>query len=216
MAFAREKIREYFLEDKSFDYMMWLDDDIFLPERGIQRLLSYNKEQVGFYVHVYFEPDQVPCILKAGDIILGKGLQYFSFAEIDAYRDFVRRMGEPNGLTEQEKLMIPFIIKDPFHPQLFKPYAVNLGCLLVNRKVVEALPFRTHETFVMGEDLWYFNEANDKKFEFWCDSSHRCLHKNTEWDSIAKKGPKMNGGFQIAMGPNNATAVDIIDRRCQP
>ena len=211
MAFAREKIREYFLAE-DFDYLMNLDDDIFLPTNGIQRLISYNKEQVGFYVHVYFEPDQVPCILKAGEIIMGKGLQYFSFAEIDAYKDFVKRMGEPNGITEYEKLLIPFLIKDPFHPQLFKPYAVNLGCLLVQRNVVETVPFRTHETFVMGEDLWYFNEANDKKFDFWCDSSIRCVHKNTEWDSVMKKGPPMNAGFSIMTGPADAQGIDVIDR----
>jgi hypothetical protein len=66
----------------------------------------------------------------------------------------------------------------------------------------------------MGEDLWYFNEANDKKFEFWCDSSYRCVHKNTEWNSIMAKGPKdKNTSFWIAFGPNDADKVDFIDRR---
>jgi hypothetical protein len=169
MAFAREIIRQEFIKDKSYSSLFWLDDDIFLPKWGVQRLLSYNKEQVGFYVHVYFDPHKVPCILKSGDVVMGQGLQYFSFDEIDAYRSFIGKLQE-NKLSEDEKKLIPFIVKDQFHPQLFQPYAVNIGCLLVQRNVVEAIPFRTHDTFVMGEDLWYFNEANDKKFQFWCDS----------------------------------------------
>jgi hypothetical protein len=215
LAYAREKIREFFLADKSYEHLFWLDDDIFLPVWGVQRLLSYNKEQVGFYAHVFFEEkERVPCILKSGEIVMGKGIQYFSFAEIDAYKDFVKRMGE-DKLTETEKNLIPFIVQDPHHPQLFKPYATNLGCLLVKRNVAEAVPFITHPNFIMGEDLWYFNHANEKKFEFWCDSSYRCVHKNTEWNSVVKKGPE-GGGFWLAMGPNDADKVEIIDRRLLP
>ena len=212
MAFAREKIRDYFLKE-NFEYLMWLDDDIFLPKWGIQRLLSYNKDQVGFYVHVYFEPKTLPCLLKTGEIIMGKGLDYFTWDEIDAYKDFVKRFKE-DTLTEFEKNLVPFIIKERFHPQLFKTYAVNLGCLMVKREVVEKVPFRTHETFVYGEDLWYFAEANDKGFEFWCDSNYRCEHKNTEWGSLAKKGPQNKaGGFTLAFGPTNAEKLEFVQRK---
>jgi hypothetical protein len=104
------------------------------------------------------------------------------------------------------------MIKDKFYPQLFKPYAVNLGCLLIKRNVLEKVPFRTHDTFIFGEDLWWFNEANDKRFEFWCDCRHRCLHKNTEWNSVMSKGPKGKPDFSIAIGPKYAEGIDIIKR----
>jgi GT2 family glycosyltransferase len=210
LAYAREKIREFFLE-KDYEFLMNLDDDIFLPIWGIERLLSYNKDCVGFYVHIYLEPEQVPCIFKSGEIVMGKGLEFYSFAEIDAYKDFITRM-EEDKLTESEKLLIPFLIKDKYFPQLFKPYAVNLGCLLVKKNVLEKVPFRTHDTFIFGEDLWWFNEANDKRFEFWCDCRTRCLHKNTEWESVMSKGPKGRPDFSIAIGPKYAEGIDIIKR----
>ena len=210
LAYAREKIRKYFLKNK-YEFLMNLDDDIFLPEWGMERLLSYNKDCVGFYVHIYDPEHQVPCIFKSGEIIMGKGLEFYSFAEIDAYKDFITRMAE-DKLSEPEKSLIPFMVKDKFFPQLFKPYAVNLGCLLVKKSVLEAVPFRTHESFIFGEDLWFFNEANDKRFEFWCDCRHRCLHKNTEWKSVMEKGPKGMQDFSIAIGPTNAQGIDIIKR----
>jgi GT2 family glycosyltransferase len=210
LAYAREKIRKYFLKN-NYEFLMSLDDDIFLPAWGIERLLSYNKDCVGFYVHIYLEPEQVPCIFKSGEIIMGKGLEFYSFAEIDAYKDFIERMAN-DKLSDTEKLLIPHMVKDKFFPQLFKPYAVNLGCLLIRRNVLEKVPFRTHDTFIFGEDLWWFNEANDKRFEFWCDCRHRCLHKNTEWNSVMSKGPKTNFDFSVAIGPKNAEGIDIIKR----
>jgi GT2 family glycosyltransferase len=194
-----------------YEYLMSLDDDIFLPEWAIERLLSYNKDNVGFYVHIYDPEHQVPCIFKSGEIVMGKGLEFYSFEEIDAYRDFIVKMAE-NRLSDIEKLLIPHLIKDKFFPQLFKPYAVNLGCLLIKRAVLEKVPFRTHDTFIFGEDLWFFNEAVEKRFEFWCDCRHRCLHKNTEWKSVMEKGPKGMQDFSIAIGPINATGIDIIKR----
>ena len=212
MAFAREKVRKFFLEG-NYDYIMWLDDDIFLPKWGIQRLLSYNRDHVGFYVHIYFEPDTVPCIFKSGEIIMGKGLDYFNWDEINAYKDYVKRHKE-DKLTETEKNLLPFIIKEKFHPQLIKTYAVNMGCLMVKREVAKEIAFRTHKTFVYGEDLWYFAEANEKGYEFWCDTNYRCVHKNTSWDSLTKKGPKnKQGGFSIAFGPADAQKIDFIQRK---
>jgi len=65
----------------------------------------------------------------------------------------------------------------------------------------------------MGEDLWYFVNADDNKFESWCDSSHRCLHKNTEWGSVVQKGPKgVNPGFYLAMGPSDAKNAEFVER----
>jgi hypothetical protein len=58
----------------------------------------------------------VPNVLKSGEIIMGKGLEFYSFAEIDAYKDFIERL-ELDKLTENEKLLIPFIVKDKFFPK---------------------------------------------------------------------------------------------------
>lgn len=185
LANVREQMRQFFIEHKEYYSLFWLDDDIFIPKWGIQRLLSYNKDLVGFYVHVYYKPIRKPCVFKSGEIVLGKGLEYFTFAEIKEYKEFAKKF-EENKLTKAEQNLIPFLIKDRWHPYLFQPYAVNLGCCMCSRKVTEEIPFRTHSTFLMGEDLWWFNECNDKKFQFWCDSKTRCKHLNTTWSDINK------------------------------
>lgn len=202
LAHVREKIRQYFLKE-DYHYLMWLDDDIFLPKRGIQKLISYDKDCVGFYVHIFHKPKRAPCVLKSGEILLGKKKcqDFFTFSEIEEYYLFAKRF-QLNELNKNEKRLVPFLIKDKNRPFLFEAYGVNLGCLLCKRKVMENIPFRTHPTFVYGEDLWFFSEANDKHFKFWCDSSYRCKHKNTEWDSIAHKSDK-SLGFNLIMGPED-------------
>ena len=210
LADAREKIRQYAIKE-DYDYLFWLDDDIFIPQNGIQKLLSYNKDAVGFYVHVFYEPIQVPCLLKSGNILIGKGLDFFSFDEIDGYKSFVKRFRE-DKLSKKDKALIPFIIKDLEKPQLFTTYGVNLGCLMTSKKLMNEVPFRTHPSFIYGEDLWFYAEANDKHYEFWCDTDVRPEHKNTEWSSVIKKSSKkMN--FFVAYGPSDAKEAEIVERK---
>jgi hypothetical protein len=166
---------------------------------------------VGYYVHVFPKGMHKPCIFKSSGIIMGKGLEYYSFAEINSYKAFVRKF-KASRLTTKEKHLIPFMIKDQKHPQLIKVYAVGLGCLMTSRKVMEAIPFRSHPTFVYGEDLWFFREATDKGFEFYCDTDIRPRHENTEWGSILKKS-KREMNFALAYGPADAKGIDLVDRR---
>jgi len=205
LATVREQIRNFFVDNKNYDYIMWLDDDIFLPKWGLQKLLSYNKDLAGFYVHVYYKPKRRPCVFKSGEIIIGKGLEYFTFKEILAYKKFARKV-EKDELTEEEKLLVPYLIKDKWHPYLFPTYAVGLGCCLCSRKVSEEVHFRSHPTFLMGEDLWWFAECNDKKFTFWCDSKTRCRHENTNWEGINK----------IDMRFKKKTGIYIVQGKDEP
>lgn len=211
LAHAREKGRQYFVDHKEYDFIFWLDTDIFLPENSLQRLISYNKDHVGFYVHIYNKKDHRPCILKSGEIIMGRGLDFYKFTEINAYKAFVRKFRK-NKLTENEKALVPFIIKDIWKPQLFKTYGVNLGCLMIRRNAAEIVPFRTHPKFIYGEDLWLFAEANEKKLEFWCDTDVRGEHRNCSWSEVIKKEPKSEGkpGFYLAMGPAEADKVVFL------
>lgn len=210
LAHVREKIRLYFLEN-DYDYIFWLDDDIFIPKNGIQRLLGSNKDCVGYYVHVFYKPNRVPCVMKSGEIIMGKGLEYYSFSEIDAYKSFVKKFKE-DKLTTQEKHLIPFIIKDIHHPNLFKTYAVGIGCLMMKKEVMEKTKFQTHDSFIWGEDMWWFSDAEQKHIDIWCDTTVRAKHENTEWDSVISKCKKQLG-FYVAQGPINSDGVEIIDRR---
>lgn len=206
LAHVREEIRQYFLS-KDYDFLFFCDDDIFIPKNGIQRLVYYNKDHVGFFVHIYYKPKRKPAVFKSGEVFIGKGLDLYTFSEIAQYRAFVRKF-KANKLTYEEKNLVPFIIKDLANPELFKTYAIGIGCCMIKRKVLEQCQFRTHLTFIWGEDNWYFGEANDKKFEFWC-VSERVEHRNTDW-SHTKESTK-NSEFVVMFGNPNANTFDIID-----
>lgn len=209
LAYVREEIREYFMKN-DYTHMFVLDDDIFVPKNAIQKLLAHDKDHVGFYVHVFYKPKRKPCILKSGEIQIGKGLNYFTFAEIDAYKRFVKKFRN-NKLSKEERLLSSQIIKDVKKPSLFKTYGVGLGCLMIKRNVLEECKFRTHPTFIWGEDLWYFAEANAKHFEFWVDTDVRAIHKNTDWEIINESKNQM--GFIVMSGPTNAKNFELINRR---
>ena len=207
LANVRNRMREYALEN-NYDYMFSLDTDIFIPKNGIERLLSYNKDSVGFYVHIFPEGMQTPCLIKSGEIIMGKGVEFLSFKELNAYKEYVTKFRE-GKLTEEELNLKHFLIKDDFRPQLLRMYGVNLGCLMISRKVLEQVPFRTHPTFIMGEDFWFFAEANDKHFEFWCDTDIRAEHRNQSWTEITSKDTK-RFNMVVAQGSTEATGIEVI------
>lgn len=179
LADVREQYRKIAVKE-GYDYLFNLDTDVILPKNGIEELISCDKDQVGYVVHVFpkgmYQP---PCVFKGGKIVLNKtdpeknGLEYYSWDWVSKYKG-----------------------------QLKKVYGTGLGVLLVKRKVFEEVQFRTHPSFVYGEDLWYYAEADDKGFEAWC-LVKRVVHKNAEWKSVVSR-QKKNMQMYIAMGPPKA------------
>ena len=76
---------------------------------------------------------------------------------------------------------------------------------------MEAIQFRSHPSFVYGEDLWFFKEATEKGFEFYCDTDIRPRHENTEWGSVLKKS-RSDSNISLAMIPDKFKGIDIIKR----
>jgi len=172
--------------------------------------MAQFKDNIGICVSIYHKPYQKPCILKSGDIIISKGVDLYSYEEVSAYRAFVKRYLE-NKLTKKEKGLVPFIIKDLKNPYSIKCYASGIGLLLIKREVLEKCQFRTSEQFLWGEDFWYFSEANDKNFEFWCDLSPELEadHRNVNWNMILEKS-KGHVNINLAFGPEDAKEARFV------
>jgi len=206
LASAREIIRKYCVEH-GYDYLFWLDTDTIPPQDSIERLMNYDKDQVGFLVHVYPEPfPQRPAVFHSGFVISGYGLDYYNWKEIEEWKQNAAKWqtGDANGWKPDDE-------KFPF---LKKVYASAIGCLLVKRKVMENTKFVGHPTFVNGEDLWYYAWADDKKFEAWCDFSLRATHKNTHWDKLVVQEMEGKGKFSwnIIQGWDLGTKdVDVLE-----
>lgn len=215
LAYCREAIRQECLKS-DYAFLFFIDSDIFLnqsPEssrNSLQRLMAHFKDNVGICVSIYHKPYQRPCILKSGDIVISKGVDLYTYEEINAYRDFVARYLDKK-LSTYEKSLVPFIIKDLKNPYLLRCYASGIGLLLIKREVLEKVPFRTSQDFLWGEDFWYFNEANEKHFEFWCDVSPdlEANHRNVNWNMILEKS-KGNVNINLAFGPSDATQAQFV------
>ena len=169
LARAREKIRQFFVQHREYSFLFFLDTDVIAPRDSIERLISHDKDCVGFLVHCFTGKRKTPAVWHNGFITVGKGLSFYTWEEIKA----------ANG-------------------KLLKVYATSIACLMVKRKVLEQTAFRTHPTFIFGEDLWWFAEVNDKGFEMYCDTSVRAVHKNKDKNSInVYKTPKVWVAFGL-------------------
>lgn len=189
LANSREIYRKIAVKE-NYDYLFNLDTDTILPENGIEKLMSFDKDQVGYLVHVYPKAKwiyQPPCVFKEGGFNMNQkkdkdnGLQYYSWSWTYKYKNKLRRV-----------------------------YASALGVLLVKRKVFKEVPFRSHPTFIWGEDLWYYAEAHEKGFEAYCYVK-RITHKNTTWDDITNRETKRLS-VGIAVGPVDSNDWQSIDK----
>ena len=171
-----------------------------LSERFQGLDISYDKDQVGPVIHVYAKPKRHRvCTFHSGDVELGKGdLDYYTFKEINDYKKSAKLWlnGNSNGWNPDDK-------NNPF---LHKCYGTSFGSLLIKRRVLEEVPFRTHPTFIHGEDLWYYKEAFDKGFESWVDTSYRVPHRNVDWKGVNKVDFNQYIGLRIMrIGGNNGS-----------
>ena len=185
LAHSREMYRLYAVEN-NYDYIFHVDTDTILPVNAIEELMAFNVDQVGYVVQVYpKEQYQPPCVFSSGEINMNQGdkngLNYYSWSWVYKYKG-----------------------------QLRKVYASALGVLLVKRRVFENVHFRTHPTFINGEDLWYYAEADEKGYEAYCYVK-RIPHKNCSWNNVCaqEKGKAMK--MFIAHGPEDAKEAVMVN-----
>lgn len=143
-----------------YDYLLMTSTDVLPPEFTIDRLMAHDKDLVGFLVHGGLGCATFPVVLKDGSLVASgkRGLHYYTWDEVNKFTD------------------------------LTKVWATSAACLLIKRKVLEAgVRYRFSPQFNMGEDLWFFIEANSAGFEFWLDPL-RIIHKNRDWKRELNEG----------------------------
>jgi len=182
LADCRQKIRDYFLKG-SYTHLFNLDVDVFPKPDYLQKLIDYNKDQVGPVIHVFAKPRRhKPATFHSPKILIRGNkpeLDYYTFKEIEGYKQTVK-------LWLHGKTTNGFKPDDLNNPFLEQVYATSFGCLLIKRKVIETVPFRTHPTYIYGEDLWFYKEAYDKGFKAWLDTTYRVPHLNCKWFPVNK------------------------------
>jgi len=182
LADVKAKMRKYFLLN-NYSHYFDIASDFMLPPDIIERLIRHDKDCVGCVTHMYHGDFKTPAIWK------WRGKEDSGFIDMKTGLDIYNW----------------YEVKDIHGLQ--RVYACAVA--LYKRRVMGCCQFRTHPTFIFGEDLWWFTETNDKGFEWWCDFDIRIEHTNTDWLSV----PEIKKtGILLAVGPVNARGIVWHDR----
>jgi hypothetical protein len=180
LAHIKERGRKEFLIG-NYDYYWDLATDMIPPKDIIERYIKHNKDCVGGKVHIFPGKLKEPAIIPWRGNVKDSG--HFS------------KDGGMDLMTWSELRR---------HRGLVRVYGI--GAPFMKRKVLKKVPWRTHDTLLYGEDLWFFHEANESGFEFWCDTDVEIKHNNTDWGDVPIKREM---AIFFAIGPENASGVDF-------
>ncbi|MBS3125795.1 glycosyltransferase family 2 protein [Candidatus Woesearchaeota archaeon] len=130
-----------------YDYLFFVDSDVMIPKQGLQLLLELNT-----------------------DIACGAFLSAFNINGKTVIAPvFFKDLG--NGECQL------YTYEGTVVPKVMEIGAASLGCTLVTRKVLEAVPFRTFgKNQTGGEDMAFFVDARAKGFKAFAHTGIKCLH----------------------------------------
>lgn len=155
---GREMIRRIALRE-GFDYIFFMDADWIIPTTILERLLAHDKDLVGILYNYGRGSVSHPSVAKGGGLIFDKTITRTGLDRLNLY-------------TWEEILEL--------QPRLIKCYGAGIG--LVSRKVFEIVPWRYCPYYPLGDDVQFWNECNDKGFQWWADLSFKITHLNSAWD----------------------------------
>jgi hypothetical protein len=154
IAFSRNVLREKAING-DYDYFFSVEQDIFVEKDILKKLLNHNKKIVSAYYGKCFGvkvQDNETKEIK--DFILEAPVVYFQEPG-----DRIRRANPPEILNKG----------------LVNIGGVGLGCILINRDVLEKIKFRieNQESF---DDMIFCIDAKKSGFELFIDSDIRVEH----------------------------------------
>jgi len=156
---GREMIRQIAIKD-GFDYIFFMDADWIIPTTILERLLAHEKDLVGVLYNYGRGKISCPSVAKGGGLIFDGTRTKSTLDRLNLY-------------TWEEIFEM--------QPRLIKCYGAGIG--LVSRKVFEKIPWRHCPDYPLGDDVQFWNECNDKGFQWWCDLSFKIPHLNSPWDN---------------------------------
>ena len=148
---GRNKIREIALKE-NYDYFLSLEQDVVLPDNGIEQLLAHKKEIMSGTYFTYREtaPKQYALVVVAG--------KYASPA--DAQNEIISMLN----------------IFDLLPSRTMELHLVGLGCVLIHRPVLEKVTFRYDPLQAACDDIYFCDDANKQGIKVYLDSGILCAH----------------------------------------
>jgi hypothetical protein len=172
---TRNLLRDRFLEG-DYTHFLNLDTDEFVPKDTIDRLLSHNKDVVGFPSPIWHK---VPGVFKEGGYVqTGQGFKLATFTWDELFERVYK-----------EKT------------QLLEVNSVSIGCCLFSKKVFEKIYWRVPKIPPIAEDTMFFSELTKKGFKSYVDMGVIPLHLSVGWRDVPNARELFSDGrLNIAYG----------------
>lgn len=144
---GRKYLREYALKN-NYDYLLFVDSDIMLPENAVEILLGGGIDVLtGVYLNAFELGGKIviaPVVFKD----MGNGeCQLYKYEAVAA-------------------------------PQVIEVGAAGLGCTLISKRVLQAVDFRNlSNSSTGGEDIAFYLDARAKGFKTIATSFVKCIHR---------------------------------------
>lgn len=167
---AQNRIRQHFLEG-GYDYLLFVESDLFVPRDTIKRLLSHEVDVVGsvYFIGIDYK---VPCIFM-NDVQKGafKGTRPLGI-KID---EDGRRLRHPKEVEE--------FLNRP--NKLQQVHGCGFGCTLIARRIVEKYPFWCDERLEdKHSDVYFYLDLLRDAEPVFVDISTVVPHEPTDWAHV--------------------------------
>lgn len=160
---SQNQIRDYFLE-RDYTHLMFIESDLIAPVYTVEKLLAHQKPVVGF-----------PYLIYSGS---------HTIAMIQEMSENLASIGKFTNLS----LMDSFLAMDG---GLKKVRAMGFGCVLIEREIIEAIPFRCNQDdLVKGEayaDSFFYSDLARAGVPCYLDTSITITHLNQDWEKEVEK-----------------------------
>lgn len=167
---AREMIAETFMANPDATHLFFMDSDMVFPDEALRRLLSRDLDIVG---GVYFARTEtpVPHVYNFQRTDEQGRTWYASLAGVAA--EYLKNHPEHHAAATAA------VLPDS-DDALTKCDALATGCMLIKRRVFDAIPqpwFENWPGSQGGEDFNFCGKARAAGFEVWADWSVQCAHE---------------------------------------
>lgn len=158
IAFSQNKIRKYAL-DNNYEAVMMIECDVFPQLEIIERLRKHQVDIASSFYAWGFGEKRKPLIQLSYE-----------------YRDALRKQIVFRNETMDFKDALIFIDGD-----VKKVFSCGLGCVLINRRVLLQVPFRTDPETEHHADTYFALDSYDRGFSNYCDTNLFSRHQNQSW-----------------------------------
>ncbi len=148
VATARERLIEDCLEHDKSKYILFIDNDVFIPMNGLAHLLMSNKDIV---TGIYWTKTDPPEPVLYKELHLGP---YFDFPKYSIFEVTAAGLG-------------CCLIKSEIFEKIPKPWFDYQK---------EDLKDEDGNILDVGEDFYFFIKAQQHGYKLWCNSNVQCKH----------------------------------------